>query len=415
MPLTVDYSTAAPWLITIPKSDLTLDTGTKYILTVDEFWELLRDFSDNETPISYPPLYSRVPATATTPSITTIDLANYQIELEDGLYSVNIINGNTNIREGEVKNQVSVNTNNTAGFVDNTSDPSTVYSHLERAVWIDTSLIAAGDGSQKTPFNTLTAAIDYAEAEGIKTLYIYDDIVIDRQLKNFKIIGVGVPTIDCNTQNLNKSEFSHCAMEGNYTGVITVQECLLLNNFWLNGFFENCGLKGDLFCVDGSEVFIKNSASAIAGIGRPTISMNGVGSSKLSVRGQEGGLTIKDCNNVADEVTVGMNGGGLTFDGSNNNGVMVADGGCDFVDLATAAGATVTNRTIPNIVWKQKVEGVYTAEEIMRLLGAALAGKASGLDTLNPIFLAAGGIKPRIAATTDDYGNRSAVTVDVTP
>lgn len=119
MALTVDYSTI-PFLITVPQSDLTLDTGTKYTLTVDEFWILLRDFTDNENTMAQPKLYTRIPATATTPSITNVNSDFYELEFEDGLYSVNIINGNTNIRDVEVKNQVSVNTNNTAGFIDST-------------------------------------------------------------------------------------------------------------------------------------------------------------------------------------------------------------------------------------------------------------------------------------------------------
>lgn len=120
MALTVDYS-SAPFLITVPKSDLTLIEGTKYQLDVDTYWLLLADYTDNEQTMSQPILYSRVPATATTPSITNINLDYYTIEFENGLYSVNIINGNTNIREAEEKNQVSVNTNNTAGFIDPTA------------------------------------------------------------------------------------------------------------------------------------------------------------------------------------------------------------------------------------------------------------------------------------------------------
>jgi len=53
MSISVNY-TSAPWLITIPKADLTLDTGTKYNLTVDTFWQLLRDYSDNPEGMARP-------------------------------------------------------------------------------------------------------------------------------------------------------------------------------------------------------------------------------------------------------------------------------------------------------------------------------------------------------------------------
>jgi len=119
MAITVDYSTT-PYTIEIPKSDLTLDSGTKYNLTVDTFWQLLRDYADSPESLPFPVIYTRIAATASTPSITEINADYYQLQFEDGTYSVNIINGNTNIRDVEVKNQVSVNTNNTTGFIDPT-------------------------------------------------------------------------------------------------------------------------------------------------------------------------------------------------------------------------------------------------------------------------------------------------------
>jgi hypothetical protein len=140
MAITVDYG-VTPFLITIPKSDLTLITGTQYKLTVDEFWILLRDFTDEQNTMAQPKLYSRIPATSSTPSITTIELAYYAIEFEDGLYSVNIIEGNTNIREAELKNQVSVNTNNTTGFIDPTY---LEYSTFNGGVSVDASSLYSG-------------------------------------------------------------------------------------------------------------------------------------------------------------------------------------------------------------------------------------------------------------------------------
>ena len=134
-------------------------------------------------------------------------------------------------------------------------------------------------------------------------------------------------------------------MEGNYVGTIVVQESVLLNGFYLNGFFENNSLRGDLICVDGAEVFLKDNSSGIAGLGRPSISMSAGGTCKLSVRGNGGGLTIKDGDNILDEVTVEVSEGSLTFDASNTNANMVARGTCNFVDLATAAGASVTDET----------------------------------------------------------------------
>jgi hypothetical protein len=140
MAITVDYNNTPKWLITIPKSDLTLDTGTKYTLTVDTFWQLLRDYADSEEGIVNPIIYTRIAATASTPSITNINLDYYSLQFEDVLYSVNIIDGNTNIRDAEVKNKVSVNTNNTAGFVDQSTLGDIVWSHPKGSLVVADSL-----------------------------------------------------------------------------------------------------------------------------------------------------------------------------------------------------------------------------------------------------------------------------------
>ena len=284
--------------------------------------------------------------------------------------------------------------------------------YLEKGIWIDTELVAAGNGSQGSPYNTLTAGIDEAESKGIRTLYIEADITIDRKLKNFKIIGIGVPTIDCNGKDLNKSEFTHCKMQGSYIGEIIAQECVLLNNFELNGFFENNSLAGDLFCVSGASVLMTQNVSGVAGLGRPTISMHPTGTVQLSVRKQGGGLTVKNCNQAGDAVTVEMSEGSLTFDSSNTDGIMVARGSCKFVN--EAAGAAVTNETTPRLNLEETVEGTFTLEEVIRIMTSALAGKASGLNTINPKFRDLADTKDRIAATTDASGNRSAVTLDGT-
>jgi len=215
--------------------------------------------------------------------------------------------------------------------------------YTDRYVFIDTEALVNGDGSAGSPFDNTPDAVDFAEANGLKKLVVYSDLTIDRNMKNFVIIGIGTPAIDCNGQNLSGSEFTHCNMQGSYSGVIIVQESVLANNFWLNGQFERCGLAGDLFCVDGATILLATCFSMVAGLGRPTVSMNAAGTCLLSVRGNRGGFTVKHCNQPTDKVTVGVAEGSLTFDASCSDGEMVARGMCLFVNDTT--GASVTNET----------------------------------------------------------------------
>lgn len=221
--------------------------------------------------------------------------------------------------------------------------------HLEKSVWVDTEDPVNGDGTQSSPFNSLNDAIDDAESHGFKSLVVYSDITLDRNLKNFSITGVGTPTIDANGQDLNKSEFRRVRLQGTYVGNISATQCLLLNGFRLSGGFDECRLAGDLICEDGSVVLMVHCVSAIPGTSRPTISMNATGTALLSIRGYSGGMTIKDCNQITDAVTAEISEGSLTFDSSCTAGDMVARGGCKFVDETT--GATVTDDTVPNLTW----------------------------------------------------------------
>ena len=109
--LTVNWSTN---VITVPLSDLTLVSGTNYQLTVDFWWQLIRDKNDDADATPYSGLYNNIPPTSSTPRIVEV-LSPYTVTFENGNYSVNVIGGNTNLRDVVNKNNVSVNTNNTTG------------------------------------------------------------------------------------------------------------------------------------------------------------------------------------------------------------------------------------------------------------------------------------------------------------
>jgi hypothetical protein len=240
-------------------------------------------------------------------------------------------------------------TQGVAGVLSNNVEE--IHGGVVREVWLDTSLLSNGNGYQQSPFNNLTSAIDYAEAKGITSLVILDDVTLDRNLKNFNVRGVGMPTIDTAGYDLKGVRFEQVKLQGNYTSQIIAQECVLLTNARLNGNFETCALAGDLLCVPGGDVFMTGCGSAVPGLGRPTITMSSGGARVLlSVRNNDGGMTIKGCTHADDEVTVEVNRGSLTFDASNTGGSMVARTSGKFIDAT--AGATVTNENYAQEIWQ---------------------------------------------------------------
>ena len=274
-------------------------------------------------------------------------------------------------------------TGNTLNSVDN----------IQKEVFLDSELVDAGDGTQHRPFNTLVAALDYAELNNIYNIAIHSDVILDRNLKNFAIRGIGLPEIDCNGVDLKNSEFSRVKFKGQYVDSVIVENSVLLEGSFLNGVFSNCVIDGLATCIDGSTVLVKDCASNIAGTGRPSISMNAIGTSKLSVRGWQGGLNITDCNNVLDAVTVGIDTGSLTFTNTCSAGTMVARGVGVFVDNTTGASVTnetVYNSTVASAVWDKlatdhTISGTFGAQAIETAIDAeGVRLSVSQLNNFNP-------------------------------
>ena len=210
--------------------------------------------------------------------------------------------------------------------------------YIEKYVFVDTENLINGDGTASEPFNNIGDTIDFAEDNNIKKIVVYSEITLDRNLKNFTIIGVGAPVINTNMQDLKKTEFNHCTLKGGYTSSIIAQECKLSDGLHLNGFFEKCAISGNLHCEGDSIVLLESCFCLMPGLVCPTISMNGLSGltqSNLDVRNYSGGLTIKDCNHSGDTSIIEMSQGKLTLDNSCTDGNISIRGIAYFEDNST--------------------------------------------------------------------------------
>ena len=125
MAITVDYITK---IILVPKTYLTLVSGTLYELDTNQFRLDLADIQDNEAGIWADTMFTH--NTAVTVAGTTfarvIEIINgYSVEFENGAYSVRLAESNNNIFDVEngilVQNTVQVIGQNSAGLVQITS------------------------------------------------------------------------------------------------------------------------------------------------------------------------------------------------------------------------------------------------------------------------------------------------------
>lgn len=82
--------------------------------------------------------------------------------------------------------------------------------------------------------------------------------------------------------------------------------------------------------------------------------------------------------------------------------------------LAASSGGGLNAAQTGDAVLDEVIEGSYTLRQMMRLISAALAGVSSGGGTTAVTFTGLDGSTPRIVATVDANGNRTAVTKTVT-
>jgi len=302
MSITVNYA-LTPWLITVPKSDLTLESGTKYKLDVDVFWGLLRDYADSPESMPNPIIYTRIPATTSTPSITNVNLDYYQIQFEDGAYSVNIINGNTNIREAEVKNAVSVNTNNTTGFIDaeflehSTFGGGVSVNPLSPFAVSGTKYPA---GTPAAPCFTFAAADTIADARGFNKFFVGSDMTLtsldfsDGHIFEGENAVAVTLTIETGA-NVTGCEFKNLTITGVLDGSNIIRECSVLTLSYVQGFMFECAISDKITLIGGNQATITDCFSGVAGGGGgQTAEIDCGGSGSLALRGFSGGINLSN-------------------------------------------------------------------------------------------------------------------------
>lgn len=117
MAYTVNWSTK---VVTIPQADLTFVSAGIYELDVVTFWQAIHDIQDGADGIAYIDIMqSNAPVVLSGVTYArTVEVINgYTIEFEDGQYQVNLTGANNNILDARVQNQVSINSQNSAGLI----------------------------------------------------------------------------------------------------------------------------------------------------------------------------------------------------------------------------------------------------------------------------------------------------------
>jgi len=107
--------------ISVPKSYLTLISGSSYSLDTNQFRMDLKDLEDDAAEGMIYPDTHKHNTSVTLAGVTysrVIEIINgYQVEFENGVYRVSLLQSNNNIGDVATVNSVSIQVNNSAGLI----------------------------------------------------------------------------------------------------------------------------------------------------------------------------------------------------------------------------------------------------------------------------------------------------------
>lgn len=327
MIVTVNWGTK---VVIVPRSEMLLVQSTPVEirqLDLTDFRFALHDVQDSEVGIVYPHIHNHNPSVtvAGTALAKVIEIINgYTITFEDGLYNVNIVGGNSNVADRVNKNQVGVNTANSAGLQDSSS--------LQAASFGDVVAIDQINGINGTTFPIGTKGSPCKTIDNARSIMLKNNIGTIYPIGNLTLgVGDDVSNIIVRGQNPTKTiitigteanttgcEIRECTVIGVLDGGTVLRQCLISTIVYFNGFCVDCVIaEGTITLGGGASALFLSCVSGVAGSNMPTINMGGSGQS-LGMRDYNGGLRITNKTGI-DSVSLDMSSGQVVVESSVTN------------------------------------------------------------------------------------------------
>ena len=373
MAITIDYSDPAQRVINIPRADMTLIATVPAELrqlNLDDLRIELGDLQDDAAGVWATTAFFHTPPL----TISGVTLARvveildpYVIEFEDALYNVNIVGGNSNVSDKTIKNQVGVNTANSAGLQDPFSLQAAAF---EGRVSLDMSSSITGTtfpkGTRAFPVNNLADALSIAETRGLAAIQLLSDSIFGSEdfSSGYTFIGdnPNILLTLLSGVNITNCQFLTMTVQGVLDGANTLRECAIININLFNGFIFQCGLSGTIILSGAADAVILQSFSLVAGGGPgqyPCIDLGGTHITPLTVRDWQGGLCIKNVNDVTANagVSIDMSSGRVIFESNVTAGTYTVRGIAQVTDESTGT-ATIIDHTLSKDVALSSYQGV---------------------------------------------------------
>lgn len=160
--------------------------------------------------------------------------------------------------------------------------------------------------------------------------------------------------------------------------------------------------------LSASAVGYLNLAASLAGAGDVSAAMRAIGQAAAALSGSgTTTATIRATGSLASSIVV--TGDALT---SANVGAAVWSAPTTANDIAGTMGEKLNDAGSAGNPWATVIESGLTAEAVLRIIAAAVAGETSGAPDGPVAFTGLDGSTVRLTGDVDSDGNRSNVTVD---
>ena len=380
MAITIDYSDGATpqYVINVPKTYGTLlqTTPTEIRqLNLDQFRQDLNDLMDDPEGMPYPTNhFHTAPLTISGVTLARVVeiLDPYVVEFEDGQYNVNITGGNSNIADKTIKNQVGVNTANSAGLQDPFALQAAAFFNR---ISVDTTSAFSGTsfptGTRGFPVNNLDDAKIIADQRGIAVLNIIGTATISAidLSDNYVIEGDsrGASSITIlESAEVSGLELRNLTVAGDLDGLSMLTNCSVGTITGFCGTMQSCGISGPV-TLDGSMGAMTSEFifcySEVAGGGAaafPYIDLGGDTSCNLVVRGWNGGLGLRNNSRQTLAASLDFASGRITIDSDISHGDITVRGSAEIFDNSTSS-TTVNDKTLEALtagyVWDEILTG----------------------------------------------------------
>lgn len=313
-------------------------------LNLEDFRLAMHEEQDSDEGMAYLHMHEHNPpvevAGVVLAQVVTI-VNDYTVTFEDGDYNVNIVGGNSNVADVTIKNQVGVNSANSAGLQDSTILQAGSFGGQ---VVIDAINGVTGTtfprGTKRLPCLNLTDAIWIAEREGIDKFLFYGNYTVVEDVAGYKLYGQNAVlttlTID-NLADVTNCQIVDATLTGTLDGGTLLERGQTSGINYVNGIVYNTALNINPIILGGSQqAMFLNCSSSVAGNSTPTIDMNGTGQS-LAMRNYSGGIRIMNRTGV-DDVSIDMTSGHVIIDSTSNGNPITIRGS---FKLTVEAGGTI--------------------------------------------------------------------------